>query len=185
MDNQIPDFSFRTIIRLSPDTGKDGSSVPRTLIIGYGNPDREDDGVAWHILGLVAQRLGHTLAIPPDDEFQTFGIEIDLYFTLQVTPELAEMITAYDRVIFVDAHTGIVPEEIHWQDLVGDYQTSPFTHHMTASTCVGLARTLYDARVEAYLVSVRGYAFGFTRILSERTMELAEEAAEQICARIR
>ena len=29
-----------------------------TLFIGYGNPDRQDDGVAWHVLTGIANQLG-------------------------------------------------------------------------------------------------------------------------------
>jgi len=29
----------------------------KTLIIAYGNRDREDDGAAWHILDKLAQQL--------------------------------------------------------------------------------------------------------------------------------
>ena len=30
----------------------------KTLLLGYGNPDREDDGVAWHVLSRVFRALG-------------------------------------------------------------------------------------------------------------------------------
>jgi Ni,Fe-hydrogenase maturation factor len=35
------------------------------LIVGYGNYDREDDGVAWHILERLANHLGQPLAESP------------------------------------------------------------------------------------------------------------------------
>jgi Ni,Fe-hydrogenase maturation factor len=28
--------------------------MPKSLVLGYGNPDREDDGVAWHVLQKIA-----------------------------------------------------------------------------------------------------------------------------------
>src|SRR5919108_228456 len=33
-------------------------AVKKLLLIGYGSPDREDDGVAWHILRALTVKLG-------------------------------------------------------------------------------------------------------------------------------
>ena len=80
----------------------------------------------------------------PDDEFETTGVSPDLIFVLQVTPELAETIAAYDRVCFVDAHTGSVPEDLHKSVVKPEYQSSPFTHHMTPATCLSFVKTIYQ-----------------------------------------
>jgi len=50
-------FSKHSDFLLSPETGRAGSPFKRTLILGYGNPDRQDDGVAVHILEMLAKRL--------------------------------------------------------------------------------------------------------------------------------
>ncbi|HZY42738.1 MAG TPA: hypothetical protein VFF59_12145 [Anaerolineae bacterium] len=162
--------------------------MDRILIFGYGNFDRQDDGVAWHVLAAVARRLGREVPASPDEEFPLTGgapgESPDFMFELQLTPELAETVAQYDRVCFVDAHTGAVPNEVNVEELTSEFQSSPFTHHMTASTLLSFAATLYDARPPAILVSVRGYEFGFVRALSAYTAELAEEAADQIVASI-
>ena len=31
--------------------------MDKTLVIGYGNVDRQDDGAAWHILARLAKQL--------------------------------------------------------------------------------------------------------------------------------
>jgi hydrogenase maturation protease len=150
-----------------------------TLILGYGNLDRQDDGVAWHILAKIALASGRK--VPSDiDGFEPSGQNPDLMFCLQLTPELAETLSVYDRVCFVDAHTGSVPEDLHMEHIQPTYQSSPFTHHMTAHTCLAFCETLYHARPEAILVSVRGYYFGFDRTLSPDTEELAAQAAGYI-----
>lgn len=157
-----------------------------TLILGYGNADRQDDGVAWHVLARLARKLGQPAPSTPDDEFAGTGEpgagpNPALIFALQLTPEMAETIARYERVCFVDAHTGRVPQEIQFAPLKSEFQSSPFTHHMTAETCLALAGSLYGRQpAEAVLVSVRGYEFGFSHELSPRTAELAEEATEQI-----
>lgn len=154
--------------------------MPNTLIIGYGNPDRQDDGVAWHILVGTAKRLGFHTPDSPDDGFESFETEPSFLFVLQLTPELAEDIAAYDRVCFVDAHTGAIPRDVNVDIIKPDYHTSPFTHHMTAQTLMELTQTLFHRDLEALIISVRGYEFGFSVGLSARTQNLADEAVQQI-----
>ena len=155
--------------------------VPTSLIIGFGNPDRQDDGVAWHILTRLAQEFGRP--IPSMDEgFFPVGENPDLLFTLQLIPELAETIAAYQRICFVDAHTGNASEDVHVVEVKAEYQRSPFTHHMTADTCLSLVQTIYGQTPQAILVSVRGYEFGFSHELSPGTRLLAEQAVERIMA---
>jgi hydrogenase maturation protease len=152
----------------------------RTLIIGYGNADRQDDGVAWHVLAALRRRLGKPEAEAFDDAFEPEGENPDFLFTLQLTPEMAETVADYQRVCFVDAHTGNVPEEIHLRQLQAKYQRSPFTHHLTPDTLLALCEQLYSQTPDAILVSVRGYQFGFESSLSPETQALVEPALKKI-----
>ncbi|MCL4561756.1 MAG: hypothetical protein M1281_14255 [Chloroflexi bacterium] len=150
------------------------------LIVGYGNPDRQDDGAAWHILNAIASRSGQAVEVDPASLPAPSSVPFGLLFVLQLTPELAETLTAYDHVCFVDAHTGDIAEDLHIAELPVDYQRTPFTHHMTPQTCLFLAQTLYGHAPAAQLVSVRGYEFGFSSGLSERTSLLTSQAVEAI-----
>ena len=154
--------------------------MKRTLILGYGNFDRQDDGVAWHVLAAVAGRLGCAVPLSPDDEFPLNEGAPDFFFDLQLTPEMAETIALYERVCFVDAHTGAVPQNVNVSAIAAEFQASPLTHHLTPQSLLTFAQTLYHARPEAILVSVRGYQFGFERTLSPLTADLAQQAAEAI-----
>jgi hydrogenase maturation protease len=151
-----------------------------TLIIGYGNADRQDDGVGWHILKNLAERLGHTVPDDPGESIEIESGQVDLLFILQIYPELAETISHYERVCFVDAHTSDIPEQISWMKLDPEYEKSPLTHHMSPKTVLSISATIYDHIPEAILVSVRGFHFQFERELSPQTAALAEEAAERI-----
>lgn len=155
-------------------------TMSRALIIGYGNPDREDDGVAWHILQGIARRLGREVQTEADETSGQEKGQLKLLWLPQLTPELAEEVARYERVCFVDAHTGAYEEEIRFQDLRPDFQASPFTHHLRPETCLLLAVTLYGHAPEAAALSVRGYRFGFSRRLSPRTAKLAKEATERL-----
>jgi hydrogenase maturation protease len=154
--------------------------MSKVLIIGYGNRDREDDGVAWHILQGVAKHLGRSAPELETGGLDQLGQSPDLLFVLQLTPELSELIANYDFVCFVDAHTGDYPEDLRFGSITAGFQTSPFTHHMTPQTCLALAETVYGRTPQAALVSVRGYRFGFSHTLSIETGLLADDAIEQI-----
>jgi len=150
------------------------------LFLGYGNIDRQDDGVAWHLLRAVMQGLG---CPPPDDPDVEMPIVCGPYsfaFQLQLTPELADSLGDFDKVCFMDAHTGNVPDEVHIEKVSPHYQSSPFTHHMTASTLLSLCEVVHQRVPATILVSVRGYEFKFTRSLSSGTAALIDQAAAAI-----
>jgi hydrogenase maturation protease len=152
----------------------------KVLIIGYGNPDREDDGVAWHILQGVAKRLERPAPDLDTGGLDQLGQSPDMLFVLQLTPELSELIADYDFVCFIDAHTGAYPEDLRFDSITAEFQTSPFTHHMTPQTCLTLAQTVYGGMPQASVVSVRGHQFGFSHALSTQTALLAEEASKRV-----
>lgn len=149
-----------------------------TLFIGYGNPDRQDDGVAWHVLSKIANRLGlETSPLWEDPLPSTLGTEFA--FHLQLTPEMAEDVSAYDRVCFIDAHTGNIPKNVQMAPISPEYQTSPFTHHLTPEMLLSMCTSLYNKTPEAILISARGYEFGFETELSPFTAALVNEAVER------
>ncbi len=153
--------------------------MKRTLLIGYGNPDREDDGVAWHILRALTVKMGLTAPSSYEDEFPQNAL-MDFAFYLQLTPEMAEEISAYEYVCFVDAHTGAIPEPVRLIGVDSDFQRSPFTHHLTPQSLMSMCETLYGKKPDAALLSVLGYRFLFTQQLSEETQALVPQAVDLI-----
>ena len=156
--------------------------MKKTLVVGFGNADREDDGSAWHILSGIASRLGIPIPDAPEDGFFPEDQLIDLWYVLQLTPEMAEEMARYERIIFVDTHTGSIPQEILLQPVEGTPSSSSFTHHMTPAACLALVSTLYKGSPEAMLLSIRGYQFGFTRELSSRTAALVSQGIDTLWA---
>lgn len=166
-----------SITSLAQDTAS--NTLKKLLFIGYGNPDREDDGVAWHILREVALRLGLSAPDTYEDEFPVDG-PADFAFYLQLTPEMAEEIASYDHVCFVDAHTGNIPEAVRLIHVDSEFQRSPFTHHLTPQSLVSFCETIYNRKPNSALLSVRGYHFRFSRELSQETSVLLPEAIDLI-----
>lgn len=151
----------------------------KALLIGYGNPDREDDGVAWHILRALARQLGLPAPDSYDDEFPE-DPRLDFVFHLQLTPEMAEDISAYEYVCFLDAHTGNIAEPVRLIPVESEFQHSPFTHHLTPQSLLSMCETLYGSKPDAALLSVLGHRFLFSRQLSPETAELVPRATELI-----
>ena len=153
--------------------------MKKLLILGYGNPDREDDGVAWHILRALVIKLG---LVPPEsyeDEFPE-SAQVDFDFQLQLTPEMAEDIAPYPYVCFIDAHTGNIREPVRLIDVESEFQNSPFTHHLTPQSLISMCETIYGKRPDAALLSILGHRFLFTRELSQDTAQLVPQAVELI-----
>ena len=147
----------------------------KLLILGYGNPDREDDGVAWHILRAVTMKLGLYAPASYEETFPEHH-QVDFDFQLQLTPEIAEQIHEYSYVCFVDAHTGNIAEPVRLIEVESEFQASPLTHHLTAQSLLSICETLYRNKPDAALLSVRGYHFGLSQQLSEETAELVPYA---------
>ena len=154
--------------------------MKKKLILGFGNLDREDDGVAWHVLNRLSSQFNFHLDDCPEEEPISIAGHLDILFLLQLSPELAETISNYERVCFVDAHTGSMPEPLRISPVQACFQASPLTHHMTPQTIICLAQEVYKALPEAILVSVLGYQFEFHRQLSPQTDLLANQAVSDI-----
>jgi hydrogenase maturation protease len=152
----------------------------KTLIFGYGNPDRQDDGVAWHVLRDIMQHYGLPVSDELDIDYHDEQRQIDYEFQLQLVPEIADDLDAYDRVCFIDAHTGAVPEEVHLEKVIANFQKSPLTHHLTAASLLSITDTIHHKVPETILVSVRGYEFKFSQSLSTATAALTRQASDII-----
>ena len=128
--------------------------MPRTLIIGYGNPLRGDDGFGWH----AALRLR--------DLIHDAGIEI--LPVHQLTPELMDPISRARRVIFIDAAVGEEPGKMTVTTLETTGGAAPaFTHFATPAALLVGARSLYGAKPEGLLITVVGLDFELGEELSE------------------
>ena len=136
------------------------------LLLGYGNVDRMDDGLAWHVLVAVAAALGHPLTVTPDEAQPLTVGPVELLFVLQLTPELAEDLAHYQRVGFIDTHLSDDAEDTRLAHIAPSLVTSPFTHHLTPATCLALTQALYGRAPQAVVASARGELFGFARDLS-------------------
>ncbi len=151
-----------------------------TLVIGYGNLDRQDDGVAWHVLSKLMQEFG--LEKPTDiniDDFSS-GKDIHFLYQLQLLPELADEFADYDNVVFIDAHNGAIDNDVNVEELTPIFRSSPLTHHLSANSMLSITDQIHKKHPKSILVSIRGFEFSFSQQLSSQTARLVPIAVEKI-----
>jgi hydrogenase maturation protease len=141
---------------------------PRTLILGWGNPGRGDDG------------LGPAFA----DEIAALGIpDVDVASDYQLQVESAEKVAHYRRVLFVDADRGNRDEPFWLGPLEVGAAVSPAfsTHGVSPETILALSRDLFHQMPEAWLMGIRGYEFeSFVEQLSWRAFANLMQAVDFI-----
>jgi len=129
-------------------------SEPRAtsiLVIGYGNPAREDDALGPAAAAAV----------------EAFGIEsVTVDSDYQLTVEDAAAVAAHDTVIFIDAavegdmpftFTRVTPK------MVGSLSS----HSVEPEEVVALAEALFCAAPDVYILGIRGYSFAmFTETMT-------------------
>ena len=142
--------------------------MPRILIVGYGNPLRGDDGLAWWVIEELSRE-----GLPDD---------VEVIVQHQLTPELALSVSRAARVLFIDASRGGRPGEITSESVKAQPLKSTFSHEFSPATILSLAEKLYGKRPEASLISVCGENFDHSETLSPkikaslpRLMELIRE----------
>ena len=139
----------------------------KTLVIGYGNDSRNDDGAGWFVIHELAK-----LDLP--------GVTLETAHQLEV--DFAEVVRDYDRVIFVDA---AIPEsaEPWWMtEVEPGFRSHAVAHFLTPGDVLGLCRNLYGKAPPGRLFSIRGQDFNFGTELSRETRQSALEVVRKIAA---
>jgi hydrogenase maturation protease len=137
------------------------------LVIGYGNTLRTDDGV-----GPRAAAVVQSWSLPG----------VSALATTQLTPELAEPLSAVRLAIFVDARlwTNGEPSGVEvWPiELSGDAST--IGHVSDPGYLLALAEAVYGSRPRAWLVTVPVADLGLGDAITARTGCRLEEALSRI-----
>lgn len=154
--------------------------MKHTLVAGFGNLYRRDDGVGRVVVDALRERLGYTPLDPMDDGFEDLSHTVDTVALHQLVPELAETLAAYDLVIFIDAHVGNLPEAMREERLAISFQTPFVSHQFHPSSVLALAQQMSGHAPEAVLISLRGQDFDFGEGLSPETAELVPQAVARI-----
>jgi hydrogenase maturation protease len=155
-----------------------GTDSPRldaetTLVIGYGNSLRSDDGVGPAVASAVARWQR------PD---------VRALAVHQLTPELAADLAAVDRAIFVDASAGGRHEEIEIVSLTAQEPGAQADrrpanvdgHRGDPRALLALCQLAYGRRPRAWWVTVPAVCLDFGETLSSATAAGMADALEAV-----
>jgi hydrogenase maturation protease len=138
-----------------------------SLIIGFGNPLRSDDGFGWHTGRLLANELG--------------GQDVEVITCHQLTPELAERLSQSDRAIFIDASADGQPGAIYRRSVRPQAGgSSTFTHDCTPSGLLASAHRLYGHCPQAIIITVSAQSFAFGESLSAVVSAAQPKVVDQV-----
>lgn len=137
----------------------------KILVIGYGNRSRTDDGVGWFVI----------------ERLQEIGLpDVELLTAHQLEVELAETISHFDTVIFVDASVPQSPHLILKSEVEPNFQSHAVAHYLTPADLLALCHVLYNRRPHGILFSIRGKNFDFGTTLSPEVETAAQSVVQEI-----
>jgi hydrogenase maturation protease len=147
----------------------DGGPTPRVLILGYGNPGRQDDGLGPAAAGLIDE-----LAWPQVSAFDTYQLDI----------EDAMDVAVHDIVWFVDAaKTGADPFIV--SELTPNCTLEFSSHLVRPETILAMAQRYFGRAPQAFLLGIRGYDFDFVEGLTTSAQVNLELAVAMLCDSLR
>ena len=130
----------------------------KTLIFGFGNMGRQDDG-----LGVMLATYIKTLNIK--------NVDVDMNY--QLNAEDALKVSEYDRVIFADASVAI-EDSFELQRLAAESCIAFSTHAMSPGSILAMAEQLYQKSPECFVLHIRGYEWEFGAPLTEQAKDNLE-----------
>jgi hydrogenase maturation protease len=137
--------------------------MAHTLVIGYGNTLRSDDGVGVKVVEAIAAR-----------EYP----EVTTITQHQLTPELAVDIAQVAQVIFVDVALG--EREVRVVELKPETSSNWATHQQHPAQLLTLSQTLYGHLPRAWWILIPGENFAFGEDLSPLTQAQQQQALQLI-----
>jgi hydrogenase maturation protease len=137
-------------------------------IIGYGNPQRRDDGLGPYVITALEERLEGRPGI------ETLALH-------QLVPELVEDLKNAGRVILIDAALEETSPGWHWRNVEPELISWPsLSHGVSPGVLLGLLRSFYEKNPETWLISIQGEEFDFGEGLSPKAQERARKVVEEI-----
>lgn len=140
------------------------------LVIGFGNPAREDDGLGPAVADLV-------------EKAAIADVQVDIDYQLSV--EHAADVAEHAIVVFIDA--SVDAEAPYVFRPVSSVVTESFSSHsVTPEQVMGLAESLFDKKPEGFILGIRGYSFEmFREELTDEARGNMEAAADWLIAGLR
>jgi hydrogenase maturation protease len=138
--------------------------VSASLVIGYGNTLRSDDGAGVRAAELIRQ------AIP----------DVEVVVVPQLMPELAEDISRHRHVVFLDASAQTDMQSLRVVPVdAATPSTAPVTHAASPEQLLQLSKSVYGSVPDrAVLVSIPAVSFELGESLSPLTARRVVECVD-------
>ncbi len=132
----------------------------KILVYGFGNPGRQDDGLGPAIIERLENEGIH-------------GIETDCNYQLNI--EDAYFVAENDIVVFVDASIN-AEEPFSFERIEPSSEITFTTHSMSPQSVLALCAELYEKKLDAYVLGIRGYEWDFEVALTSKAQKNFDEA---------
>lgn len=136
----------------------------KTIVLGIGNNGRQDDGLGWSVLDYLKKQ----------------NIIFDLEYRYQLQIEDAELISNYDRVIFVDSTIEETEQGFYLKLCFPSEKYNFSTHALVPETILYLSNKLYNRNPEAFIFGIQGYEWNLKIGLSERGFQNFNKAIKYL-----
>jgi hydrogenase maturation protease len=145
-----------------------GTPTFDSWIIGYGNPQRRDDGIGPNIVKRLQPLLGHRS-------------DVHLLVLHQLEPDVIDSLKNAHAILFVDASVEKLAEGRRWDVIQPEIKSLPcLIHQVTPPFILGLLQCLYGRNPSAWMVSVEGNDFNFGSGLSSGAQKRSEQVIGEI-----
>ena len=132
----------------------------KTLIYGYGNPGRQDDGLGPACVEIIGEWI---------KEQNLDDIEIDCNYQLNI--EDAERISGKDKVIFVDATIEPIEDHVMTKVEPGNNYIEFTMHAVSPAYVLDLCQKIFHKSPETYLLHIKGYEFELIEELTPKAKQ--------------
>ncbi len=142
-----------------------------TLVIGYGNPLRQDDGMGWRAAELLERK------------FSSGAVEVVQCH--QLTPELAAKVVNASLVVFLDAACDQDPGAVSSAPVRAEGHVT-WSHRLSPAQLLSLSQQLGSPAPPAVLVRGgilhAGLAEGLTELGEQTAAKMADVAHALLCS---
>ena len=138
------------------------------FIVGFGNPQRRDDGVGFYIVRQLKS------ALKSYDKIGFLSVR-------HPEPSIVAELHGAGHILFVDATIKALTHGWQLNQLQPEAEMLPFTtHHFTPMVILGMIKMIYGQSPPTWVLTVEGCDFGFGRRLTAAAKKRARSAISAI-----
>lgn len=140
-------------------------TLPEILIYGYGNPGRQDDGLAAQLIHEAESWI---------EQHQITHVTLDANYQLQV--EDTTLMHNKDLVIFVDASMEEHINDFAFSAIEPDSQATFSMHAVAPAYLLDLCEKIFGTHPPTFLLHIRGYEWEVDEEITSQASENLKKA---------